>query len=329
MNWTENLNELCNHNKPPLIILTGPTAVGKTALSLKLAKAVNGEIISADSMQVYKGMDIGTAKIREDERKGIPHHLIDILDPEQNFDVFSFQRLAKSAVTDILGRGHVPILTGGTGFYIQAVIRDVDFEDSLGQTSVRSELEEAVRQGRSRELWDELQEADPESAAIIHPNNSKRLIRALEFFRETGKPISEHNKEQQQKGSPFRFYYFVLNQDRAELYSRINRRVDKMMEQGLEKEAEVLIKKRHLAPDLTSMKAIGYREWFDYFAGRSDLDRTVEQIKEDTRHFAKRQLTWFRREKDVIWISKEDFDFDEDRILTFMLDVMREGGPLL
>lgn len=310
----------------PLVILTGPTAVGKTSLSLKLARAVKGEIISADSMQVYRGMDIGTAKIREEEKEGIPHHLIDILDPDQNFDVYSFQRLAKKAIEDILDRGHVPILTGGTGFYIQAVIRDVDFDESNGPSPIRSELEEELRQGKNEELWNELRKADPDSAAIIHPNNGKRLIRALEFFRETGKPISRHNKEQQQKGSPFYFCYFVLNQNRAELYRRINERVDLMVRQGLEEEARHFIQDVKLPPDCTSMKAIGYREWFDYFEGRADLERTVELIKEDTRHFAKRQLTWFRRESDVIWINKEEFSFDDDRILDFMLNTMKRKG---
>lgn len=316
------------HTKPPLIILTGPTAAGKTALSLKLARAVRGEIISADSMQVYKGMDVGTAKIMEDEREGIPHHLIDILEPDRNFDVFTFQRLAKKAIEDILDRGHVPILTGGTGFYIQAVIRDVDFEESSGPSPIRQELEEALVRGKNEELWKELKAVDPRSAEIIHPNNGKRLIRALEFFRETGRPISEHNKEQQQKGSPFCFYYFVLNEERARLYSRINRRVDQMIEDGLEQEAEHFIKEVKLPPDCTAMKAIGYREWYDYFKGQADLDQTIDRIKEDTRHFAKRQLTWFRREQDVIWINKEEFGFDDDRILNFMLKTMKEHGTL-
>ncbi len=303
--------------KTPLIILTGPTAAGKTGLSIELAKAVGGEIISADSMQVYKRMDIGTAKISKEEQQGIPHHLIDILDPREDFNVVKFKDLAQKAVQEIAGRGHIPILTGGTGFYIQAVLYDIDFEETGEDDGVRKELEERAEREGAESLHDELKKIDPKAAEEIHANNVKRVIRALEYYRQTGRRISEHNEEQRKRQSAYNHAYFVLTMDRALLYERINRRVDFMIEQGLLEEVRNLLKEQ-IPETATSMQGIGYKEWFPYFRGECSFEEAVSVLKRDTRHFAKRQLTWFRRERDVLWLEPEE------RLLEHMLEVLRE-----
>lgn len=226
--------------KKPLIILTGPTAVGKTKASIGLAKAVDGEIISADSMQVYRHMDIGSAKIKPEEMEGIPHHLIDVLEPDDEFHVVKFQQLAKKAMREIWERGHIPIVTGGTGFYIQALLYDIDFDENEKEDACRKELEAYAKEHGAEALHEKLAFVDPASAEMIHPNNIKRVIRALEFYEQTGKRISEHNETQRQRESPYAFAYFVLTDDRAHLYERINRRVDQMIEEGLVNEVQAL-----------------------------------------------------------------------------------------
>ena len=308
--------------KEPLIILTGPTAVGKTALSLSLAERVNGEIISADSMQVYRGMDIGSAKIMPEEQKGIPHHLIDVLDPDEEFHVVRFVQMAKEAMEDIRSRGKVPILTGGTGFYIQAMLYDIDFTENEA-SPYRAELEALAEEKGSTWLHEELRKVDPESAEAIHENNVKRVIRALEFYRLTGKKISEHNEEQKERQSPYQFAYFVLNDEREHLYRRIEQRIDQMLEQGLVDEVKKL-KSMGCHQDMVSMKGLGYKEILDYLDGITTLPEAVEILKRDTRHFAKRQITWFKREEDVIWLNKQDYAYDEDKILGTMLEILRE-----
>ena len=298
--------------KKPLIILTGPTAVGKTKLSISLAKAVNGAIISADSMQVYRHMDIGSAKIRPEEMCGVPHYLIDVLDPSEEFHVVKFVELAHEAMEKIYAAGQIPIVTGGTGFYIQALLKEVDFTESHGELPIRKQLEEkAATEEGAAELYRELSEVDPASAETIHPNNVKRVIRALEYYHETGQKISEHNEEQKQKESPYCSAYFVLNDERSILYDRIDRRVDQMIRDGLVDEV-FRLKEMGYTRDLVSMQGLGYKELFPYLAGECTLEEAVYIIKRDTRHFAKRQLTWFRREKDVIWLNKPDFDYDEE-----------------
>lgn len=287
--------------KQPLIIITGPTAVGKTEASILLAKEIDGEIISADSMQVYKGMDIGTAKITKEEMKGVPHHLIDILSPEQDFNVYTFQKLAKEAVEDILSRGKIPILAGGTGFYIQALLYGISFQEEAN--TCRKELEKIHAEKGTTYLHSMLKEVDPVSADIIHPNNVKRVIRALEFYQETGEPISKHNETQRQKESQFESVYFVLHMPRELLYQRINERIDQMLENGLVQEVAAL-KELGIRREMTSMQGIGYKEVLDYLDGELSYEDMVYLLKRDTRHFAKRQLTWFRREKDVIWLDK-------------------------
>lgn len=299
--------------KRPLIILTGPTAVGKTSLSLSLAKELDGEIVSADSMQVYRYMDIGTAKIREEERQGIPHHLIDVLDPWEDFNVVRFQKMARKALEEIWERGHIPIVTGGTGFYIQALLYDIHFTENNEDSSLRKDLENYARENGAEALHSRLAEVDEKAASQIHFNNVKRVIRALEFYYQTGKKISEHNEEERKRTSPYDFKYFVLNDEREHLYAGINRRVDLMMEEGLVEEVQKL-KEMGCDSTMVSMQGLGYKEILSYLEGECTLDEAVYKIKRDTRHFAKRQITWFKRERDVIWLHKPDYDYDETKI---------------
>lgn len=310
--------------KKPLIILTGPTAAGKTSLSIELAKSIGGEIISADSMQVYKKMDIGTAKIRPEEMQGVPHYLIDELDPSEEFNVVAFVEKSKEAMKKIYAAGHIPIIVGGTGFYIQALLYDIDFSQHEDKESYRKELEQLAKEKGKEYLYEILKKKDPEYATITHCNNVKKVIRALEYYKETGKKLSEHNEEQRQKESPYNFAYFVLYHDREELYDRINRRVNLMMEDGLLFEVESLIKEGY-TKNLVSMQGLGYKEFFDYFDGRMTLEDTVDKIKKDTRHFAKRQLTWFRREKEVIWLNKKEYEQEKD-LLDSVLNIIQEKG---
>ncbi len=307
----------------PLVVLTGPTAVGKTELSIRLAGRIGGEIISADSMQVYRGMDIGSAKVTVSEMRGIPHHLIDILEPDEEFHVVRFQERAKRCIEEIHARGKIPILAGGTGFYIQAVLYDIDFTETQSDQNYRRELEKLAADRGADFLHEMLKKVDPESADAIHANNVKRVVRALEFYRETGKKISAHNEEERQKNSPYRFAYFVLNDERGRLYANIDRRVDQMMERGLLQEVARL-KEKGYHKGMVSMQGLGYKEILEYLDGETTLDEAVRILKRDTRHFAKRQLTWFRREKDVIWVNKDQFGYDDDRILEYMTAVLCE-----
>lgn len=307
--------------KKPLIILTGPTSVGKTDLSISLAKAVNGEIISADSMQVYRYMDIGTAKITKDEMDGVKHHLIDIFDPKDDFNIYLFKELALKAMDEIYERGHIPILTGGTGFYIQSIIYDIDFSQENNDFSYRNELTKLADDKGALYLHDMLKQVDPEAANQIHFNNIKRVIRALEYYHLTGEKISVHNKEQQSKESPYNFAYFVLNDLRANIYKRIDERVDIMIESGLVEEVTKL-KDMGYDKSLVSMQGLGYKEILDYLDGIISLDEAVYRIKRDTRHFAKRQLTWFGREKEVVFINKNEFNYQKEAILRYIKDYL-------
>ena len=303
--------------KKPLIILTGPTAVGKTALSVKLAKVINGSIISADSMQVYRGMDIGSAKVTKEEMGGIKHYLIDVLEPDEEFHVVRFQQMAKEAMAEIYQEGKIPILTGGTGFYIQSVLYDIDFTSQQEDIAYRERLEQLAKEQGNEALHAMLQEVDPVSAEKIHANNVKRVIRALEFYEKTGMPISEHNEKEAAKESPYTFCYFVLKDDRQRLYDRIELRIDQMLEQGLVDEVRKL-KEKGYHKEMVSMQGLGYKEILAWLDGEISYEEAVYILKRDTRHFAKRQLTWFRREKDVIWVDKDKFNYDDDRILSFM-----------
>jgi tRNA dimethylallyltransferase len=308
--------------KEPLVILTGPTAVGKTKLSIALAKAIGGEIISADSMQVYRHMDIGSAKIRLEEMEGIPHYLVDVLEPWEEFHVVRFQQMAKEAMKKIREHGHIPILVGGTGFYIQAIVKDIDFTENEA-SPYREELTRLAEEKGADFLYEKLQKVDPKSAQIIHAHNVKRIIRALEFYQMTGKKISEHNKEQREKSSPYQFAYFVLQDERAKLYKRIEARIDEMLQDGLIEEVTAL-KEMGLKRGMVSMQGLGYKEILAYLDGECTLEEAVEILKRDTRHFAKRQITWFRREEEVIWLDKGKFAYQEEQILEAMLQILRE-----
>ncbi len=312
--------------KKPLIILTGPTAVGKTELSIALAKAINGEIISADSMQVYKHMDIGSAKITKEEMDGVIHYLVDVIEPSEEFNVVRFQQMAKEAMNIIYAKGKIPIVVGGTGFYIQALLNDIDFEDTREDASYRAKLEEEAKQYGVTYLHNKLKEVDPQSAIDIHANNVKRVIRALEYFHLTNEPISKHNEIQRQKQSPYNFAYFVLNMDRDLLYERINKRIDIMMESGLVREVEWL-KNQGYTSDMVSMKGLGYKEILEYLDGAYSLEEAIYILKRDTRHFAKRQITWFKREKDVIWLEKEK-DSKTSELLEQIISICKERGLL-
>ena len=306
------------NRKNKMIILTGPTAVGKTALSITLAKRINGEIISADSMQVYRYMDIGSAKISKEEMQGVPHHLIDVLSPDEEFHVCRFKEMAKEALNGIYERGNIPIIVGGTGFYIQALLYDIDFSAEEEHLLIRARLEMEAAEKGIQYLHEYLRQVDPVSADEIHPNNRKRVVRALEFYELNGYPISEHNQKERQKDAAYDNCYFVLNDDREKLYHRIDERVDDMLAQGLVKEVQGL-KDMGFYKDMVSMQGLGYKEILAYLEGELSLDEAVYRIKRDTRHFAKRQLTWFRRERNVIWIEKPSFGYDDKKILEFML----------
>ena len=308
-----------------MIILAGPTAVGKTAASIRLAKAVGGEIISADSMQVYRHMDIGSAKIRPEEMEGVPHYLVDVLEPEEDFNVVRFQQMAKAAAEEIYARGRIPIAAGGTGFYIQALLYDIDFTENDGDSSFRRKLEKTAEEKGGEYLHSLLQEADPEAALQIHPHNIKRMIRALEFHHQTGGKISEHNETEKEKESPYNFAYFVLTDDRSRLYDRIDRRVDLMMEEGLLDEVRFL-KERGVRRDSTAMQGLGYKELYAFLDGEYPLEEAVRIIKRDTRHFAKRQLTWFKRERDVIWADKSVIGQNDDAVIDFILKELKNRG---
>lgn len=307
-----------NTEKKPLIILTGPTAVGKTALSIKLAQQINGQMISADSMQVYRHMDIGTAKITIEEMQGIPHYLIDVLEPTEEFSIVRFQQMAKAALEQIYAAGAIPIVVGGTGFYIQSLLYDIRFEESNEDTGYRDALQQLATDRGPEYLHRLLAEVDPAAASGIHAHNVKRVIRALEFYHQTGTRISEHNEEQRKRTSPYQFLYFVLNDDRQALYARIDQRIDQMLEAGLVTEVRML-KDMGCTRDMVSMQGLGYKEILDYLEGRCTLDDAIYILKRDTRHFAKRQLTWFRREPDVIWLNRTDYS-DDTAILQDMLN---------
>lgn len=302
----------------PLIILTGPTAVGKTELSIWLAKALGGEIISADSMQVYRHMDIGSAKVTKEEMDGVPHHLIDVLDPVEEFNVAVFQKMAKEALASVRDRGHIPIVAGGTGFYIQALLYDIDFTENDSDRGLRENLERIAGEKGPGYLHGMLRDIDPAAADQIHENNVKRVVRAIEFYQKTKTRISDHNKAERQKKSPYDFFYYVLNTPREVLYERIDRRVDEMMGRGLVEEVKNL-RRMGCTRNMTSMQGIGYKEILDYLEGQCSLEEAVYILKRDTRHFAKRQLTWFKRERDVRWLNLPEFDNDKEQVLEHIL----------
>lgn len=306
--------------KEPLVILTGPTAVGKTKLSIELAKHINGEIVSADSMQVYRRMNIGTAKISNFEMEGISHHLIDILEPWEDFNVVAFQSYAKQAIQEIRNHGKIPIIVGGTGFYIQALLYGIDFTENEPNTELRNRLESESEKDNGISLHRYLMKIDPAAAEAIHPNNRKRVIRAVEYYELTGQRISEHNAEQKQNTSVYNSAYFVLTMNRDELYRRIDLRVDQMIHAGLIAEVQSLLEEG-CRVNMVSMQGLGYKEIIRYLNKEITLDEAIYILKRDTRHFAKRQLTWFRRERDVIWLDKDQC---ESNLLDLCLENLKE-----
>lgn len=310
-----------------MIILTGPTAVGKTALSVLLAKQINGAIISADSMQVYKYMDIGSAKILPEEMDGVKHYLIDEFEPDEEFHVARFVQRAKECLKEIYDNGQIPIIAGGTGFYIQALLYDIDFSEQDADSEYRRELEQLAKDHGSEYLHEMLKQVDEKSAEAIHANNVKRVIRALEFYHLTGQKISEHNETEKQKQSPYNFAYFVLTDDRAHLYERIDKRVDIMVEQGLVEEVTKL-KEMGFHKEMVSMQGLGYKEILAYLEGEITLEEAIYIIKRETRHFAKRQLTWFRREREVIWLDKKQYHYKETALLDAMIAELHTKGIL-
>lgn len=303
----------------PLLILSGPTAVGKTELSLKLAEAIGGEIISADSMQVYRGMDIGTAKLPESERRGIPHYLIDIINPDEPWDVTRFTGLAEEAISAIRGKGNIPIVVGGTGFYIQALVKGLTFDEEPRDDGYRAVLENTS----TEELAALLSSVDPASAKTIPVGNRKRMIRAIEYAHYHGEPISALNERQRNQPSPYRYAYFVLTMERAAMYERIDRRVTQMLENGLVDEVRSLLDSGY-REDSVAMLGLGYRQLFPYLRGECSLEEAADRIRLETRHFAKRQMTWFRREPDVIFLDKDKYT--EEELLQQIIVTSREKG---
>ncbi len=308
--------------KTPLVIVAGPTAVGKSAAAIALAKKINGAVISADSMQVYRQMDIGTAKITPEEMQGIPHYLINILDPEEPFHVVLFQELARQAVKEITDAGMIPIVCGGTGFYIQALLYDIDFTETKSDPSIREELEALAKKEGPEALHELLFRLDPAAAAKIHPHNIKRQIRAIEYCRLTGDPISELNERERAKASAYNAAYFCLTMARDALYERINQRVDQMMQNGLLEEVKRL-RAAGYTRDMVSMQGLGYKELLGYLEGEITLEEAVYRIKRDSRHFAKRQLTWMNREKEILWIEKDKIPSTE-ALVEYMCEKLRE-----
>ena len=313
--------------KQPLIILAGPTAVGKTSLSVRLAEQINGAVISADSMQAYRHLDIGSAKITKEEMRGIPHYLIDELAPEEEFNVAAFQSMANAYLKKIYREGRIPILVGGTGFYIQSVLYQIDFSNEETNGRLRRDLEAFAAEEGKEALHRKLSEVDPDSACAIHPNNVKRVVRALEYYLQNGETISGHNQRQRQKVSPFNAAYFVLNDERGRLYQSIEARVDLMVARGLLEEVKKL-KEMGCHRGMTSMQGLGYKEMLAFLDGEISFEEAVYILKRDTRHFAKRQLTWFHREKDVIWVDKGAFSYREDAMLDYMTGILKERGIL-
>lgn len=305
----------------PLIVISGPTAVGKTSLSIELAKKIGGSIISADSMQVYKGMDIGTAKVTLKERQGIPHYLIDVLDPSDDFNIVAFKEMALASIDEIRGFGRIPIIVGGTGFYIQSVLYDIDFTEQDEDYEYRRELTELINEQGGRFVHKMLEDFDPQAALRIHYNDHKRMIRALEYYKQTGQRISDHNTGEHSKSSPFDYCYFVLTDDRQKIYERINERVDEMIGSGLVDEVKGLLSDK-VRPESISMQGIGYKEIISYLDGKMTLAESVDLIKKNTRHFAKRQLTWFKRERNVIFIDKR---YDKDPLETILSIITKAG----
>lgn len=293
--------EVLNIDKT-VVVIAGPTASGKTDLAVNLALNANGEVISADSMQIYRYMDIGTAKPTKEEMKGIPHHMIDIADPDESYSVALYKKDAENCIKDVLSRGKLPIIAGGTGLYINSLIYNIKFSETVTDEEFRKKMNHIAQTEGPKVLHEMLQKVDPESAAKIHFNNVKRVIRALEVYEYTKKPISQHQKESRMEPPEYRYLVFILNMDRDKLYERINKRVDKMLEAGLVDEVKMLLEMGY-EPGSTALQGLGYKEIISYLNNEVPFDEAIRILKRDTRHYAKRQLTWFRAIKDAQWLE--------------------------
>jgi tRNA dimethylallyltransferase len=299
--------------KKPAVVITGPTAVGKTKLSIEIAKSLDGEIVSADSMQIYKYMDIGTAKPSINERQNIPHHMIDIIEPEQEFSVAEYQKMAVDIISDIHKRNKLPIIVGGTGLYIKSLLYPMNFTDAYQDVEYRKRLQKTAEKMGKNYLYQQLEKIDPKTASRLHPNDVRRVIRALEVYHISGKPMSHY--VQNLKDMDFRYDAAMIGlvMNRAKLYERINQRVDAMIERGLLNEVKSLLDKGYTR-NMVSMQGLGYKEIIDYYQGRLTLEEAIYKLKQETRRYAKRQLTWFRAQKGVKWINIDDYSSERDII---------------
>jgi tRNA dimethylallyltransferase len=308
--------------KKNIVIIAGPTASGKTKIGIELAKKIDGEIVSADSMQIYKYMDIGSAKPTREEMQGVPHHMIDVVDPKEEFSVALYRQMAVDCIDNIIKRGKVPIIVGGTGLYINSLTYPLDFTETAKDEEYRFYLQNLAEEKGSHFIHEMLKDVDPESYNRLHPNDLKRIIRALEVYKNTGRPISEFQRESKKREIDFNLAYFGLTMDRTKLYERINQRVDEMFEKGLIDEVKKL-KEMGYTKDMTSMQGIGYKEVFDYLDGYLTLEEVKDIIKQNTRRYAKRQLTWFRREDRIFWINLDEFS-SIDEVLNVMINYIKE-----
>lgn len=299
-------------SKPKVIVICGPTASGKTALSIKLAKKINGEIISSDSMQIYKDMDIGTAKPSKEEMQGIKHYLLDFVEPSQRYSVADFKKDAEKAIEEIISKGKVPIVVGGTGLYVDSLIYGIEYQDIQFDAQYRAELEKRAEQEGLEKLYEEAKEIDPQAMEKISPNDQKRILRVLEIYKATGKNKTEQEAESRKNGVKYDYKVFAINMDREKLYERINKRVDIMIEQGLIQEVDTLLKKYDEFP--TAMQGLGYKEVVEYLQGTTSKEEMIDKIKMETRRYAKRQITWFKKNKQTIWIEPQDLQKILDEI---------------
>lgn len=288
-------------NKPKVIVICGPTASGKTALSIELAKRIDGEVVSADSMQIYKDMNIGSAKVTPEEMDGIKHYLIDFVSPDERYSVANYKQDAKKAIEEIIAKGKTPIVVGGTGLYVDSLIYEIEYNDIEIDEEYRKELERIKEKDGLDVLYKSALKIDPKAMEKISSNDSKRIMRVLEIYHSTGKTKTQQELESRTKEIPYNYKVFAINMDREKLYDRINRRVDIMIEKGLVEEVEKLIEKYKKFP--TAMQGLGYKEVRDYLEEKLSYEDMIEKIKQESRRYAKRQLTWFRKDKDTIWID--------------------------
>lgn len=304
--------------KPKIIVICGPTASGKTALSIQLAKKINGEIVSADSMQIYKDMDIGTAKVTIDEMEGIKHYLIDNVSPTTRYSVANFKKDALIAIKEILKKGKTPIIVGGTGLYVDSLVKGIDYDDTEIDLEYRNHLEEIAKIKGLHELYEKAVQIDSVAMEKISENDKKRIFRVLEIYHSTGKTKTMQEIESKKEENPYDYYVFAINMDREKLYERINKRVDIMIEKGLVDEVKSLISKYDKLP--TAIQGLGYKEVVSYLNNEITYDEMIEKIKQESRHYAKRQLTWFKRNKETIWINGLD---DMQNNLNIILEVIK------